>query len=138
MTTSIRHSVIENTTGAAVVADGAIINYGQDYAGQSIDRKIVAADVGAGAGQTQHAAGMIFAEFQGAVIKRVVSASIVRTTGGFDYFFQGSDTVSNNIGFSITNTDGKSTLRIKDAPSGGAGRLVANDHVIVILELGNS
>jgi hypothetical protein len=138
MTTSIRHSVIENTTGAAVIAGGAIINYGQDYAGQSIDRKIVTADVGGGAGQTQHANGMIFAEFQGVVIKRVISASVVRTAGGFDYFHLGTGANTSNIGTSITNADGKSTLRLKDNAADAPGKLVNNDHVIVIVELGNS
>jgi diphthamide biosynthesis methyltransferase len=138
MTTSIRHSALENTTGAVVAANGAIVNQGQDYAIQSIDRKIAAIDVGSTAGKTQHASGMIFAEFQGVAIKRVISASVVRTANGFDYFNLGTSANTTKIGFSITNADGKSTLRLHDAAADAPGKLVADDHVIVLLELGNS
>lgn len=138
MTMVVRHYDLTNGTGAAVVAGGAIIEKGQDYAAVEVTRTLVAADIGGGAGQTQHAAGMIFTEVLGSLIKRVVSLSIARTAGGFDYFFQGSDAVTTNIGFQIVNTDGKSTLRIKDLPTGAGGRLAANDKVIVVLELGNS
>lgn len=138
MVSSVRYSTITNGTGAVVVAGGAPINQGQDYAAECVDRLLAAADVGAGAGQTQHAAGMIFAEFKGAVIKKVISASIVRTAGGFDYFFLGTDAVTANIGFSITNASGVSTLRIKDSATGAAGFMAAGDHIVVVVELGNS
>lgn len=138
MTMVVRHFDLTNTTGAAVLPGGATIEKGQDYATQEITVTIAAADVGGGAGQTQEAAGMIFAEVYGSLIKRVISESVVRTAGGFDYFFQGSDIVTKKIGFKIVNTDGKSTLRLIDAASGGAGRLAAGDKVVVIVELGNS
>lgn len=139
MVSSLRYSTITNGTGAAVVAGGALVSVGQDYAAETVDRILVAADVGAGAGQTQHAAGMIFAEFKGAVIKKVISASIVRTAGNFDYFYLGTDIITANIGFQIVavNANGVSTLRLIDGAA-AAAQLAAGDHIIVVVELGNS
>lgn len=137
MTTSVRYSTLTNTTGAAVVAGGATINQGQDYAEQYVDVTLAAADIGTSAGQTRHAAGMIFAEFTGAVVKRV-TAKIMRTAGGFDYQFLGTDAVTANIGFSITTANGISTVRLKDLPTGAAGYLAAGDHIVALVELGNS
>lgn len=138
MTTAVRHTEITNSTGAAVVAGGAIVASGQDYAFETITRTLVAADVGTGAGQTRNANGMIFAEFKGANIKAVISSVVLRTAGGFDYVFLGTDAVIANFGFSITNGADKSTLRLKDLPTGAAGYLAADDKIVVVVELGNS
>jgi hypothetical protein len=138
MVSSVRYSSITNGTGAAVVAGGALINQGQDYAAECVNRVLAAADIGNAAGQTQHAQGMIFAEFQGALIKKIISVSIMRTAGGFAKFFTGSDAVAALPGFSITNAAGVSTLRLNDTATGAGGQLAAADEVIVILELGNS
>ena len=138
MTSSVRYREITNATGAAVVAGGALIDFGKDLATETVNVVLVAADVGAGAGQTQHANGMIFAEFQGAEIKQVISQVVLRTAAGFSYAFLGTDAVTANYGFSITNVGGKSTLRLKDIPTGAAGRLAVGDEVVVTMSIGNS
>jgi hypothetical protein len=138
MTSSIRYREITNTTGVAVLPGGALINFGKDIATETINVTLAAADVGAGAGQTQNANGMILAEFKGAQIKQVISTVVLRTAAGFAYEFLGTDAVSANYGFSITNVDTISTLRLKDLPTGAAGRLAAGDEIIVTLSIGNS
>ena len=138
MVSSVRYRAITNTSGAAVVAGGALIQYGQDLAKEAVTVTLAAQDIGGGAGQTLHANGMICAEFKGAQIKQVISAVVLRTAGGFKYEFLGTDAVTANFGFSITNSGGVSTLRLKDLPTGAAGRLIAADEVVVSLVLGNS
>lgn len=138
MTSTVRYSTTTNTTGAVVVAGGASINQGQDYAEQYVDVTLTAADVGTGAGQTRHAAGMIFAEFTGAVVKRVTADIIRPGANSFDYIFVGADDVAANIGFSITTANGKTTVRIRDAATAGGGQVAANDHIVALIELGNS
>jgi len=137
MTTSVRHTEITNTTAAAVVAGGAPIASGQDYAGETINRTLATIDIGTTAGKTQHAAGMIFAEFTGAVIKRVISTTVFRAAGGIDYVFLGSDAVASHYGYSITTVGNVSTLRLRDGAA-TTGLLAAADRVVVLVELGNS
>ena len=138
MTTSVRHTEITNATAAAVVAGGAAIASGQDYAGETINRTLAAIDIGTTAGKTQHASGMIFAEFTGSVIKGVISSQVFRTTGGIDYDFVGTNAVCANYGFSITTVGNVSTLRLQDLPSDAAAYLAADDRVVVVVEVGNS
>lgn len=138
MTMVVRDIVLTNTTGAPVVAGGMPATGGQDRACEVINVILTANDVGAGAGQTQNAAGMIIAEFQGAVIKNVVSMEVFRVTNGFAYNFLGSDAVSANYGYSVTNTNNVSTLRLIDSATGAAGRLAANDKVTILVEVGNT
>lgn len=138
MTTSVRYSTLTNATGAAVIAGAAAITQGQDYAEQCVDVTLTAADVGTGAGQIRHAAGMIFAEFNGAVVKRVTADIIRPGANSFDYIFLGADDVAANIGFSVTYANGKSTVRIRDGATAGGGQVAANDHIVALIELGNS
>jgi len=138
MTTVVRHTNVTNSTGAVIAAGGAAIASGQDYATETINRTLTADDVGAGAGQTQDAAGMIFAEFTGSVIKGVISSQVFRAAGGIDYDFVGTNAVCANYGFSITTVGNVSTLRLQDLPSDPAAFLAAADRVIVVVELGNS
>lgn len=138
MTMVIRHFDLTNGTGAVVAVGGATIEKGQDYAAVEVTRTISAIDVGGDPGKTQHAEGMMFAEVYGSVIKRVISADIIRTAAGFDYMFLGANDVAANIGFKIVNTDGKSTLRLKDGATAGGGRIADADKIVVVVELGNS
>lgn len=138
MTIAIRHTELTNTTGAVVAAGGAAVASGQDYAIESVARTLAAADIGTGAGTTQHASGMIFAEFTGATIKRVISATVFRTTGGVDYvFLGGAGPVLANYGFTITTANNVSTLRLRDG-SATTGLLATDDRVVVLVEVGNS
>jgi hypothetical protein len=138
MTSSVRYREITNTTGAVVAVGDALINFGKDIATETVSRTLAAADIGTGAGAVRHANGMIFAEFEGAQIKQVISQVVLRTAGGFKYVFMGTDAVSANYGFSITNVGNKSTLRLKDLPTGAAAYLAAGDEVVVTLSIGNS
>jgi hypothetical protein len=138
MVAVLRHTELANATGAVVAAGGALVNQGQDYATEVVVRTLAAVDIGSTAGKTQHASGMIFAEFQGATVKRVISAAIVRTANNFEMFFTGTDAVEAAIGFQITNANGGSTLRLLDSATGAGGRLAAGDRVIITVELGNS
>lgn len=138
MVAVLRHTELTNSTGVIVAAGGAAVRQGQDYATEVVVRTLAAIDVGTGGGKTQHASGMIVAEFTGAVVKRVISASIVRTTNNFEMFFYGTDAAIAAVGFKITNANGVSTLRLLDSATDAAARLIADDRVILIVELGNS
>lgn len=139
MVSSVRYRPITNATNAAVVAGGANIGYGQDFSLETVARTMVAAtDIGAGAGQTLHLEGMIFAEFTGAVVKDIVSIEIFRIANGFSYEFLGTDILTVNLGFKIVNAGGVSTLRLKDAASAAGARLIDADKVVVTVLLGSS
>lgn len=138
MTTTVRHTELTNITTAVVVAGGAAVVSGQDYALETINRTLAAIDVGATAGKTQDAAGMIFAEFTGSVIKRVISATVFRTTGGVDnVFLGGAGPILAKYGFTITTANNVSTLRLIDSAA-TTGLLAAADRVVVTVEVGNS
>lgn len=137
MVASVRYSATTNNTGAVIVPGGALIASGQDYALETVSRTLAAIDVGNSAGKTQDAAGMIFAEFQGAEVKNVISVTVLRTANNYSYNFLGTDAVTLNVGFRIVNSGGVSTLRFQDSASGAAGRVAAGDVVVVTLALGS-
>ena len=138
MVASLRYTGLTNTTGAAVLAGGATIEKGQDYAVHAVPRTLVAADVGTGAGQIRHAQGMIFAEFKGVLIKGVISLQVFRPgANGFFYKFDYLTDATANDGYAITNANGISTLRFRDAAAGN-GILAANDIVVITVAVGNS
>ncbi len=137
MTTVTRHTELDNATGAVIAAGGAPVVSGQDYALETINRTLAAIDVGSTAGKTQHASGMIFAEFTGSTIKRVISATVFRAAGGVDYVFFGGGPILANYGFTITTANNVSTLRLRDGAA-TTGLLAAADRVVVTVELGNS
>lgn len=137
MVSSVRYRPITNATGAVVVAGAAKIGYGQDFSMETVERTLAVIDVGNNAGKTQHAQGMIFAEFSGAVIKNVVSVEVFRTANGFDYEWLGTDAATLKIGYSITNAGGVSTLRLQDS-STAAAFVASGDRVVVTVLLGSS
>lgn len=59
MTASVRFKNVQNTTGAALTTAGVASGDGDDRSYRLITRPLVAADIGTGAGQTQHALGCI-------------------------------------------------------------------------------
>lgn len=138
MVASLRYTPLTNGTGAAVIAGGATIEKGQDYATKTVSRTLVAADVGTGAGQIRHAQGMIFAEFKGVLIKGVICMQVFRPgANSFFYKFDYLNDAAANDGYAITTANGISTLRFRDAAAGN-GILAANDVVVITVAVGNS
>lgn len=140
MTSTVRHRDITNATGAVVAAGGAVISYGQDYALETVTRTLAAIDVGSSAGKIQHAAGMIFAEFKGAVIKSVTLEILRDAAGdgtGFFYNFYYLTDARAYVGYKIVTANGVSTLMVRDSGAGN-GLLIATDKIVAHIELGNS
>lgn len=137
MVASVRHSVFANATGAVVAAGGATVEKGQDYATHTISRTLAAIDVGVGAGKTQHASGMIFAEFQGVLAKAVISISVFRAGVLFMAGGDAATTVVAKPKYTITDANGVSTVRLVDTAA-GVGLLAANDVVVMAIVVGNS
>jgi hypothetical protein len=140
MVASIRNRFITNTTGAVVVAGGAIIDYGNDNGFERVTRKLAAIDVGSTAGKIQHADGMIFAEFRGATIKPVtleVQRDAAGDGTGFFYNFYYLTDARAYPGYKIVTANGISTLFVRDGGAGN-GLLTANDSIVAYIELGNS
>lgn len=139
MVASVRHRAITNATGAVVAAGGAIISYGQDHALESVERTLAAIDVGTTAGKTQHASGMIFAEFQGSPIKAVISVTVYRPTGNpaVNMVWLGTDAATAAYGVTFSTVNGLNTIRFYDKGA-AAALLAAGDIVEVLVALGNS
>lgn len=137
MVASVRHTEFTNATGAVVVAGGATVEKGQDYGLEVVSRTLAAIDVGNGAGKTQHAAGMIFAEFKGVTIKSVPSIEVYRVAGGVTYKFTYLTDARAYPGYIISTANGVSTLRFRDGGAGN-GLLLAADIVVMTVEVGNS
>ncbi|MDW0271702.1 MAG: hypothetical protein QN834_09895 [Nitrososphaeraceae archaeon] len=139
MVASVRHTSFTNTTGAVVVAGGATVEKGQDYGLEVVSRTLAAVDIGDQPGETQDAAGMIFAEFKGVVIKCVTSLEVFRVAGGITYAFYYLIDERAYPGYSITTANGVSTLNFQDgATAAGNGLLVAGDIVRMTVAIGNS
>jgi hypothetical protein len=141
MTTVVRYATVTNTTGAALTS--ALLVDGKEYALRSVKRTFVAADIGAGAGQTQHANGCLIAQFSGCFIKDVVHFSMFRdlSADGFLDILDGFHNVANvahlfQVGWKI-GTDGQS-LYLRDAGNNAATQLVAADILQVLVLTGNS
>lgn len=132
----IRTVPLTNTTGAAITVGGADTSVGQDLAGIQVKRILVAADIGTGAGQLRHANGMISAEVTGAYIKSATIDVYRPNVDGFVYKFTYLTDATQNVGYSITNVAGVSTLRLKDS-AGANGRLAAADIVVVTISVGH-
>lgn len=137
MVMSVRNVELTNPTGAVVAVGGASTQIGQDYSGIVTRRTLAAIDIGNTAGKTQHAAGMIFAEVYGGVVKGVTSLEVFRIAGGITYKLTYLTDARVYPGFSVTNLNGVSTVRFRDGGAGN-GLLVAGDIVVMTLEVGNS
>jgi len=136
MVASVRHTEFTNATGAVVAAGGAEVEKGQDYGFEVVKRTLAAADIGTDEGETQHASGMIFAEFKGVVVKNV-TLEIQRVAGGFNYNFTYLTDARAYPGWKVVTANGVSTLRFRDGGAGN-GLLVAGDIVVATVEVGNS
>lgn len=154
MTSTVRVSPpITNTTGDLIPSGNAaiLLNQGQDYAVEIISRTIINAEIGANAGQTRDAAGTVlgvngflFAQFQGALIKRVLSLEILRPRGGAgmlgNAFTQIVGTANNTVKLTwwTYSLNGLNSLYILDEAAGAPGQIVAADIVRAMVLLGNS
>jgi len=163
MVSVIRQNTITNTA-AALIPSGSpaiICNVGQDYGFEAIERTFVAAEIGAGANQTQDTAsnptmGFLFAQFQGAHIRRVMSACLVKSSAAtnatiFERFAWATAAPHiYNIGFRIVNNDNSAasialpgynanyaSLFLLDAGDNAVTQIAVGDVVRVLLELGS-
>ena len=139
MSASIRLTSLTNTTGAALLAGGAPVRHGSDFATEILAVTLVAADIGTGAGTTRHASGKLLGEFTGGVIKNIVAVTIVRPTAGASPFiiWKGTDAVTAAYSLPIVQVGSVCSLRIVDLASGAAGYLAAGDIVTVTVAIGN-
>jgi hypothetical protein len=156
MTSSVRHTDIVNNTAAPILSYSPLIriNGGNDRALEVVNRTIIAAEIGAGAGQTQDNSqpaaglpeGLLFAQFQGAAIQSVVHACIKETFASahnsFTSFAWARGAFVSELAFMVINSmQGNglliSSLYLRDLGNDVATQIVAGDRVLVVLEVGN-
>lgn len=151
MVATVRHAELTNTTGA--IKTSVPVEVGQDYSFQSIVKTFITAEIGNAAGQTYDATttakGFLFAQFRGAVVKRVIASALIKSVSQgtpalvWDKFTWGTAANSSNLGFRVSNdsSTGISSLYLYDFGTSETGdsTLIANgDRVYVLVELGNS
>jgi hypothetical protein len=141
MPSVIRYGAVTNTTGAVLTS--ALLVDGKEYSLRAVKRTFAVADIGANAGQTQHAAGCLVAQFSGCFIKDVIHFSMFRDLGadGFLDILDGFHSIANvghlfQVGWKI-GVDGQS-LYLRDAGNNAATLLVANDILQALVLTGNS
>ena len=138
----MRYAVKENATGVALTS--ALIIDGKDYTFKSIKRVLAAEDVGNGAGQTQHAAGCLVAQFAGSLVKDVVNFSVYRPLAGGDAvgWISLIDGWHNPLDlthlFKVSWKAAEGSLRLRDFGNNAAVQLVAGDILQFLVVTGNS
>lgn len=169
MTTAVRHTEIINPNNAVILPSATplerqplICNIGQDYSFVTLKRTIQAAEIAAGVGTLSDNAaatvGLLFAQFQGASIKNIISVSLLKpiaapatptadnafTAWGWDSGVAANFT---KLGTRIVNLDqttqlgysaGYINLFMLDYGVDATRRVAAGDQIVVLLELGNS
>lgn len=161
MTTAVRHHTLTNTV-AALIPSGSpaiICNTGQDYGFETIKRTIVTAEIGTAAGQTRDTAsnpttGFLFAQFQGANIRQIISVALVKNvtathTTVFDSWAWGVAGVSPFIYDLCTRfvntTDAATTpgwdpnfssIFLLDKGDDATSQIVNGDRIVMVVELG--
>lgn len=169
MTTAVRHKAIINPNNAVILPSASlearepiICTLGQDYAFVSIERTIQAAEIAANPGTLADNAdptvGFLFAQFQGAFIKTIMSVHLLKNINApatptaanqFVEWGYTNGTAANftKLGTRIVNpTDttklGYSTnytnLFMYDFGNDASRKVAAGDRIVVLLELGNS
>ena len=139
----IRHSDVQQIDNGFPIARGnAGVNVGQDYAIQSIRCRFTAADIGTAAGQTRHANGMIFAEFEGGRPKSVLFSNFSKVSGTYnenDIYavrIDATHIAPVRLQFKIINTPLKSTVIIHDASALAESQIVAGDEITAVISVG--
>lgn len=158
MTSSVRHTDIVNSTAALIPAYSNLIriNGGSDRALEVINRTIIAAEIGAGAGQLKDNTapnaglpeGLLFAQFQGACIQNIITSSIKKnaatthnTWSSFSWGTVAGPLIA-KIGWMVINSmQGNglliSSLYLYDFGTAGAQSIATGDRIEVLLEVGN-
>jgi hypothetical protein len=140
-----RFSRISNATGGVLAS--AVVNQGQNYSLEVVERVFAAADVGTGAGQTRDATdpavGCLFAEFFGTKVKAILSAQLMRNattnTTVFETIILGTDTGIAQLGFNVvTLPSGRIKIYLLDAAVDAGSQIVADDKVRLLVQLGNT
>lgn len=147
MTAAIRYTGLINTTGALITEP--TITLGDDLATQVIMRKISAAEIGTGKGQTQDATdpktGLLFAKCYGPPIQAVTSvtlmkpATINQTGLEWEYFPTVIGDQIVNIAFAIDDPiNGASSIYILDNGTDDSTRIVDGDVVLMTIAIGSA
>lgn len=147
MTDSVRYKFIKNTTGAAITTATAFpyLNDGDDKTRRVIKRLLTADDIGTGAGQTQHADGVIVDVVPtgyNVLLATVMPLHTAYNAPRTEYDNLTNQLLSINGGASTFITfdivwwiHSDNTLRVHD--KGGAGaKLAANDLLVCELVIG--
>jgi len=169
MVAAVRHSEIINPNNAVILPSSTplvraplICNVGQDYSFISIQRTIQAAEIAAAAGTLSDNAvatiGLLFAQFQGASIKNIVSVNLLKAAAApntptadnaFTTWGWAAGVAANftKLGTRIANPDqttqlgysaGYTNLFMLDYGVNATCRVATGDKIVVLLELGNS
>ena len=158
MTCTIRHTDIVNTTAALIPSYNSTIriNGGNDRGLEVVNRTIITAEIGTGAGQTRDNTGplaglpegLLLAQFQGGSIQSIISASLKKTFASthnsFSTFAWATVTPHiYNLAFMVINSmQGNglliSSLYLLDKGDNVATQIANGDRVIVLLEVGNT
>lgn len=169
MTTAVRHTEIINPNNAVILPSSTplvraplICNIGQDYSFVSIKRTIQAAEIAAGVGTLSDTddptIGWLFAQFQGASIKNIVSVNLLKpaaapatptANNAFTVWGWAAGVATNytKLGTRIVNPDqttqlgysaGYTNLFMLDYGVHATCRVAEGDQIVVLLELGNS
>jgi hypothetical protein len=157
MTCTVRHTDIVNGTGALIPSFSPLImiNGGNDRSLEVINRTIITAEIGNGAGKTLdntgpaagQPEGLLFAQFQGACIQSVITANLKKTFASthnnFSAFAWATVTPHiSNLRFMVINSmQGNglivSSLYLLDGGDNAATQIANGDRVEVLLEVGN-
>jgi hypothetical protein len=138
-----RFSRISNATGGVLAS--AVVNQGQNYSLEVVERVFAAADVGTGAGQTRDATdpavGCLFAEFFGTNVKAVIFLNHFKNTTIRNTVFEiagvGSSTIMTRFGWRVDTTPDKRTrIYLLDYRTGFAA-INDGDRVRLLVQLGN-
>ena len=140
MTTTVRFKEVLNTTGAALTSAGVASNDGDEKALKKIKRVLVAADIGANAGQTQHG--------QGCLVDVLAPGTTVISLSGESFKVSNAterrrlDNLTLNSGAQIASLkyfiNASNEIRVIDAGNNAAVQLAAGDVVSVEIVTGYS
>lgn len=150
MTTAIRYTVLTNTTGGLIT--NPVIDSGQDFATQVIEKTFIAAEIGTEAGKTRDTTsnpteGFLLAKFYGPPVQIVGEAQLVKDatpthdnpnytfrkfcTGTADHFTSIACAVDNSV-------KGVSSVYLLDQGDDAATQIADGDTVLVTVAIGTT
>lgn len=134
MTTASRYKSVTNGTGAALTVAGVDQTDGNDRLVRTVVRPYAAADIGAGAGQTQNAGGCIIDALPVGTNVLAIIAQTFRAGRSIDNLTLNAGAQIASLTYSYNAADG--TIRVVDAGNNAAVLLVAGDITMATLLLG--